>query len=85
MIFGEKIKKARLEQFFTQKQMADELGVSALSIIRWENGQSNPSLAAQKKFHNAPVENKVINPTKREVQNGKKEKKKIIKALSRIY
>jgi len=51
MTFGEKIKKVRLEQFFTQKQMAEELGFSVLSIVRWENGQSNPSLSAQKKFH----------------------------------
>lgn len=50
MTFGEKIKKARLDQFFTQKQMAKELGVSVMSIIRWENGQ-NPGLSAQKKFH----------------------------------
>ncbi|MDR0676865.1 MAG: helix-turn-helix domain-containing protein [Elusimicrobiota bacterium] len=51
MTFGEKIKKTRLEQFFTQKEMAKVLGVSTLSIIRWENEQSKPSLATQKKFH----------------------------------
>ena len=51
MTFGEKIKKARLEQFFTQKQMAKELNVSVMSIIRWENEQINPRLSAQRKFY----------------------------------
>ena len=50
MTIGEKIKVARLEQFLTQKQMAEELGVSVMSVIRWENGQNKPALSMQKKF-----------------------------------
>jgi transcriptional regulator with XRE-family HTH domain len=50
MTIGEKIKAARLEQLLTQKEMAKELGVSVLSIVRWENGQNVPTLSAQKKF-----------------------------------
>jgi len=65
MTFGEKIKKVRLEQFFTQKQMAEELGFSVLSIVRWENGQSSPSLSAQKKFHDYCLSKKITLPEKK--------------------
>jgi len=60
MTFGEKIKKARLEQFFTQKQMAKELDVSVMSIIRWENEQISPSLSAQRKFYEYCISKKIV-------------------------
>ena len=60
MTIGEKIKAARLEQFLTQKQMAEELGVSVMSIIRWENGQNKPALSMQKKFKEYCQKNKII-------------------------
>jgi transcriptional regulator with XRE-family HTH domain len=50
MTIGEKIKTARLELLLTQKQMAEELGVSVMSIIRWENEQNRPTLSMQRKF-----------------------------------
>ena len=59
MTIGEKIKAARLELLLTQKEMATELGVSVISIIRWENGD-NPALSMQRKFRDY-CENKKIN------------------------
>lgn len=59
MTIGEKIKAARLEQLLTQKQMAQELGVSVLSIVRWENEQNTPTLSAQRKFRDYCKKNKI--------------------------
>jgi DNA-binding XRE family transcriptional regulator len=49
MTFGEKIKKVRLSQFYTQAKMAAELGVSTMSVMRWEQGKPG-TLAHQKTF-----------------------------------
>ena len=62
MTFGEKIKKARLDQFFTQKQMADELAVSVISIIRWETGKGKPNLSAQRKFYKYCLNKNIVFP-----------------------
>jgi len=59
MTFCEKIKAARLEQLLTQKEMAAELGVSLISIIRWENDQNIPTLSTQRKFRDYCKSNKM--------------------------
>ena len=59
MTIGEKIKAARLDQLLTQKQMAEELGVSVLSIIRWENEQNKPNLSTQRKFRDYCKKNEI--------------------------
>lgn len=59
MTVGEKIKATRLELLLTQKQMAEELGISVMSIIRWENGQNQPSLSMQRKFRDYCEKNKI--------------------------
>lgn len=42
MLFGENFKKLRLEANKTQKQVAEELGISQSNISDWENDISRP-------------------------------------------
>lgn len=42
MTFAEKVKKSRLEAGFTQKQLADEIKVSARAVRSYESGALNP-------------------------------------------
>jgi len=43
-IFCERLKALRLEKQITITQLAKEIGVSKLSIFRWENGKSMPNI-----------------------------------------
>ena len=43
-IFQERLKETRLTSGFTQRQVADTLGIAQPSYIRYENGSSEPSL-----------------------------------------
>lgn len=38
------IKQIRIELLLTQQELADKLGLSIVSIQRWESGKSEPSL-----------------------------------------
>lgn len=44
-MIGNQIKKLRIEQGMTQKQLADKLFVSAQAVSRWENNEVEPSVA----------------------------------------
>ena len=44
MMIGGNIKKLRLEQGMTQKNLADKLFVSAQAVSRWENNVSLMSM-----------------------------------------
>lgn len=50
MTFAEKVKYVRGKLLISQKELAAELGVSNVTINRWENGGKNPSFLTQKKF-----------------------------------
>lgn len=50
MTFGEKVKIVRRELGMTQAELADALGVCFATVNRWENGQTNPSVLAQRAF-----------------------------------
>lgn len=39
-----RIKRARIVNGFTQKELADKLGVSAVQICKWENGKAFPAV-----------------------------------------
>ena len=43
-IFRERLKETRLSCKWTQRQIADALGISQPSYIRYENGTSEPTL-----------------------------------------
>lgn len=44
MTIGEKIKKARKEQFLSQEALAQELGVSVQAVSKWECGVNFPDI-----------------------------------------
>lgn len=50
MSFVEKVRYARKKLGMTQTEFARALGVSYVTINRWENGQVNPSSLAQRAF-----------------------------------
>ena len=45
-----KIKEYRRKKFLTQREFAKLLGVSVLSVNRWENSKFEPTLQIQKKL-----------------------------------
>lgn len=44
MEYNERIKQYRKQKNLTQQQLADEIGVSRQSVVRWENGFTVPSM-----------------------------------------
>lgn len=50
MTFAEKVKYVRGVLLISQKDLAKELGVSNVTINRWENGVINPSFLTEKKI-----------------------------------
>jgi putative transcriptional regulator len=48
MAFSEHIKKIRRKAFLTQEDFAKEIGVSCISVTRWETGKAKPNLKAMK-------------------------------------
>lgn len=48
MTLGEKIKNARLQKGLSQRQVAEQLGVSQPSYFEWERGDSVPNWARMK-------------------------------------
>lgn len=46
MNLGENIKEARKKAGVTQKELAEQIGVYAKDISRWENGERTPSAVA---------------------------------------
>ena len=43
-IFGENLKRIRLEKGMTQRQLADMIMISVPNISRWENGETYPQI-----------------------------------------
>lgn len=50
MDFSENLKYLRNSTQYTQKQLADYLGLSANTICEWEKGRSEPSIATIRKL-----------------------------------
>lgn len=50
MTFAEKVKYVRGVLLISQKELAKELGVSNVTINRWENGVINPAFLTEKKI-----------------------------------
>ena len=45
-MFGERLKKVRIENGITQSQLAMKIGVSKTTISSWENNYNSPSIDA---------------------------------------
>lgn len=57
--FSKKLKKIMYEKGFTQKDLAEKLGVSQAFISSWQVGKRNPKLSSIKKISealNVPVD-----------------------------
>ena len=50
MTIGERIREARLKAGFTQRMLADELGISFINVSQWENGARNPKIETLQKI-----------------------------------
>ena len=48
MTYSEKIKVVRESLLVTQEQLAAELGVTPITVCRWETGKIEPSIKAKK-------------------------------------
>ena len=50
MTYPEKFKAARESLLLTQEELATELGVTPITVCRWETGKVEPSIKAKKAF-----------------------------------
>ena len=50
MTYSEKIRSARENLLMTQEEIATELGVTPITVCRWETGKTEPSIKAKKAF-----------------------------------
>ena len=48
MAFSEDIKRIRRKAFMTQEDFAKEIGVSCITVTRWETGKAKPTLKTMK-------------------------------------
>lgn len=50
MDYASRIREYRERSFLTQGQLAKELGVSNVTVCRWEKGEFEPSMAMKRKL-----------------------------------
>jgi DNA-binding XRE family transcriptional regulator len=50
MTYAQKIKKLREVLLITQQELADLLGVSIVTVNRWENGKYVPTMKIKRKI-----------------------------------
>jgi len=68
MDYSKSIKLLREKMFISQKELADLLEVSFVSVNRWENGKFNPTIKAKRKLNDLFIKNNI----KGDIKNGKK-------------
>ena len=49
--YAELLKQYREKMFLSQRDLADELGVSYVTINRWETGKFDPTINMKKKLY----------------------------------
>jgi DNA-binding XRE family transcriptional regulator len=59
MEYSGKIKLLREKMFVSQKELAEILGVSFVSVNRWETGKFNPTIKAKKKLNDLFIKNNI--------------------------
>lgn len=57
--YAEKIKEYREKKFLTQSELAKELGVTLLTVSRWETGKFEPNMKMKKKLFNLFIKNNI--------------------------
>lgn len=50
MLLSDALRTMRQKSFMTQESFAQEMGVTASTINRWENAKAKPNLTAMKKL-----------------------------------
>ena len=60
MEYSKLLKQYREKKFLTQEELAKVLGVSFVTLNRWENGKYKPTMKMKKKLHELFVEAKLI-------------------------
>ncbi len=59
MEYSKRIKLLREKIFVSQKELAEILGVSFVSVNRWETGKFNPTIKAKKKLNDLFIKNNI--------------------------
>lgn len=54
------IKKLRQKLFISQKELAEELNVSVVTVNRWENGKFEPTLKLKRRLNELFKQNGII-------------------------
>lgn len=60
MTFSEQVKSVRAKLLLSQEQLAERLGVSFVTISRWETKGIEPSFLTRAKFNKFCEENGII-------------------------
>lgn len=60
MDYAKLIKEYREKYFLTQEDFATKLGVSFVTLNRWENGKYKPTMKMKKILHDLFLEAKLI-------------------------
>jgi DNA-binding XRE family transcriptional regulator len=60
MTYAERIKKLRSVMLITQKELADLLNVSAVTVNRWEKRRFEPTIKIKRKLSVLFLENNII-------------------------
>ena len=51
MEFSEKVKYVRKKLYLSQDSLAKQVGISFVTVNRWENGHGHPNLVMEAKFY----------------------------------
>ena len=60
MDFAKLIKKYREKHFLTQEEFAAQLGVSFVTLNRWENGKYNPTMKQKRVLNDLFIKDGLI-------------------------
>lgn len=52
MDYPKLLKEYREKMFLSQEDLAQKLGISYVTVNRWENGKFEPTIKMKKKLHN---------------------------------
>lgn len=65
MRYADRIKRLREVLLITQQELADLLGVSIVTVNRWENSKFEPTMKEKRKLSKLFIENGIIGEDKK--------------------